>query len=138
MCFLTKETKDSIIEKKIEQLVPELMGNFKKQKSIKVEYVMDETYSKEVILMNRARLNFGKYINFQIYEQFFRLFCRNPYVEHFLFLRADLKSLSKGIKKIYGEKENNALAELIFNYLGKGLKNHLITLSEFLGFVREF
>ena len=138
MCFLTRATKESIMHKKLEQLVPELMGNLKKRKSERIENMVDEQYSKEVLEMKRARLNFGKYIQFQRYEQFFRLFCRNPYVEHHLFLRADLKSFSRGIKKIYGGKENNPLAELIFNYLGKGLRNHLITFSEFLNFVREF
>lgn len=64
MCFLTRATKESILQKKLEQLVPELMGNLKRQKSEKVENMLDEKYSKEMAEMNRARLNFGKYIQF--------------------------------------------------------------------------
>ena len=82
MWFLTRAPRKWIIQKKLEQLVPELVAAFKKKADSDKDgdETLDEKYSKEVLEMNRVRLNFGKYIDFERYEQFFRLFCRDPYL----------------------------------------------------------
>ena len=119
--------------------MPDLLAGFnglKRTASLQSDYT-DEAHMKELDNLRLAKLNYHK-ANFNILEQFFRIFCRNRYVEHSYFLRADFKSFNKGIQKCYGGKENKALAELMYNYLGQGKKNHQITFSEFVALSCEF
>lgn len=75
--------------------------------------------------------------NFPLYEALFRTMCYNPEVEGNWMLRATLDSLSKGLKRWYGGRENLPLAHFLFNYIGKGKVNHQITFSEFVSLVRD-
>ena len=59
-------------------------------------------------------------------------------MEHQHGLTADFKSFSKGLQYYYGGVEVKPLAEMLYNYLGKGNTNHLVTFSEFISFIREF
>ena len=52
-------------------------------------------------------------------------------------MRANLESIELGMKELYGGKENKPMANIIYNYLGKGKINHLVTFSEFIYFCRE-
>lgn len=81
--------------------------------------------------------NFSKYINLNIYKEFFRLFCNNKYVEYDYFLRADVKSFHEGVTYLYGGVENYHMSNRLFNYIAKGKVNHRITFSEFVYFARE-
>ena len=42
------------------------------------------------------------------------------------------KSLCSGLKQIYAGKSNDILANLIFNYFSKGMKNYEVTFSSFI------
>jgi hypothetical protein len=98
MSFLTKQPREAIIEKKLIQFVPDLLAGvngLKRTASLQSDYT-DEAHMKELDDLRLAKLNYQK-VNFNIAEQFFRIFCRNQYVEHSYFLRADLKSFNKGI-----------------------------------------
>lgn len=105
--------------------------------SIRDRKLTDSDY-KEMDDMRLAKLNYQKVINFEVIEQFFRTFCINKAAEHDFQLRADRKSFKRGIQYWYGGKENKPFSDLIFTYLSFGMENHQITLSEFIGFVREF
>ena len=74
--------------------------------------------------MKDARVNFNRYINFEIYESMFRTFCKKPVADHDYLMRANYESFSEGIKFWYNGIENKALADIIYNSLGKGLVNH--------------
>ena len=58
---------------------------------------LDEEALVEMAEEKEVRENFKRYLNFDLYEQFFRGFCRNPYVEYSYSLRADYQSFSKGL-----------------------------------------
>lgn len=131
--FLSAQSLQSILEKKLEQLVPGLLEMLRQKP--KTQHREDDLDERDTV--QQARMNFQNYINFEVYEQFFRMFCRNQYLEYDYTLRADLNSLKEGMKWWYGGKPNDLMAELIFNYIGKGKVNHLITFNEFLYFVRE-
>lgn len=38
---------------------------------------------------------------------------------------------------LYGGRSNNVLSDMIFDYIGHGRRNHIVTFSEFMYFVRE-
>ena len=67
----------------------------------------------------------------------FKTFCKNPVSEHDFLLRADQKSFALGIKFWYNGIENKPLANILYNFLGKGFHNHRITFSQFILLVRE-
>ena len=50
---------------------------------------------------------------------------------------ATRESFGDGIKHWYG-KDNTSLADIIFNYLGRGKINHKIRFSEFINFTMDF
>ena len=52
-------------------------------------------------------------------------------------LRANYQSWSAGIKFIFGGHSNEVLSRLTFNYLGGGQLNYLITMSDFIYFIRD-
>lgn len=88
--------------------------------------------------MRLARINYQKAVNFEVFESYFRTFCKNKGAENEYSLRADAASFKEGLQYWYGGRENGPLADLLFNYLSKGMKNHLLTFSEFIGFCRDF
>ncbi len=98
---------------------------------------LDDFQLKEIEEINIVRGNFQHYINFAVYECFFRTFCFNKFVETDYSLRADQQSFQKGIQYWYNGKKNKAFADIVFYYLSKGKLNHLITFSEFIYFIRE-
>jgi hypothetical protein len=102
-----------------------------------ISYYTDWREQQERQDITDHRANLRRYINFEIYEALFRTFCRNPNIEHDCLLRADFESFNKGITFWYNKKENLPLANLIYNYFGKGRLNHLVTFSEFIVFIRE-
>jgi len=87
--------------------------------------------------MKTYEYNFQDKIHFELYYNFFRLFCKNKFVDYNHYLRADFKSFSEGIKIWYGGRENPNLSWLIYKYFSKGSVNHLVTPSEFIMFIRE-
>ena len=80
---------------------------------------------------------FVKVIEMEIYENFFRSFCKKKDVDSDSLLRADFRSFNEGLKYWYDGCENRPLARLIFMYLSKNKENHLITFSEFIYFIRQ-
>jgi len=66
------------------------------------------------------------------------MFCINKYVDTAEALRVDFDSLSRGLKWCYDGYENPALAYFIYEHLGNGNANHIITFSEFLYFASDF
>lgn len=103
----------------------------------KIVSFVDLLTRKEFSQLKDTHINFANSINFANYEAFFRIFCKNKYVEYEHNLRANYESLNEGIKKLYGGIENEFLSRLLYNYFGKGNINHLITLSEFVVFIHE-
>ena len=67
-------------------------------------------------------------MNFQIYESFFKTFCKNKNSMSDYKLRADFNSFNEGITYWYG-RENEPLAKIMYNYFGYGNSNHTITFS---------
>jgi hypothetical protein len=47
-------------------------------------------------------------------------------------------SFRRGIRYWYGGQDNRPLADIIFNYIGRGKLNHVITFSEFVSFTLDF
>ena len=81
--------------------------------------------------------NFQKYLEpIEKYEALFKLLCHNPN-EKKPFQIATLESLTEGIKIWFDGRDNFPLASMIFMYLGRGFKNHKVTLTEFIHFLRE-
>lgn len=89
-------------------------------------------------MITLAKMNYEGQINFDIYEQFFRFFCVNKYVDSIYMLMSTRDSFRRGITYWYGGQDNQPLADFIFNYIGKGKLNHIITFSEFVSFTLDF
>lgn len=89
-------------------------------------------------MITLAKMNYQGQINFDIYEQFFRFFCVNKYVDSIYMLMSSRDSFRRGITYWYGGQNNQPLADIIFNYIGKGKLNHIITFSEFISFTLDF
>ena len=132
--FLTGLTHDELINRKLEQLVP---GSHIGCRCLD-EKKVNELDFKEMEDMRLARLNFQRTINFEVMEAYFRTFCIDQSAENDFQLRADEESFNQGLKRWYGDLEVRPLTDLLFNYLSKGMKNHLLTLSEFTYFCRDF
>lgn len=99
-------------------------------------YRPDATSMQEIEELDTCKKNFVR-LNFKRLEMFFRTFCVNKKAEADYLLRANKDSFRKGIQYWYNGKDNPAVANLLFSYLGKQKVNHLITFSEFIYFVHE-
>ena len=86
--------------------------------------------------METCKKNFSK-LNFKCYEMFFRTFCVNKQAEGDYLLRANKDSFRKGLQYWYNGRDNAAVAQLLFSYLGKQKVNHIIKFSEFIYFIQE-
>ena len=70
--------------------------------------------------------------HFEKFELLFRQFCNDPETTYDYDLRMSHKSIKRGMKRIYGGKDNDHLATLIFNYFSRGMKNYLVKFSQFM------
>ena len=47
--------------------------------------------------MRLAKVNYHKAVNFEVYEAYFRTFCKNKHAENEYCLRADAASFNRGL-----------------------------------------
>ena len=134
MSFLTKESRNVICEKKVESFFPGLLAEVPAKEPSEFQ---EERFHKEAQMITLAKMNYQGQINFDIYEQFFRFFCVNKYVDNIYMLMSTRASFRRGIRYWYGGRDNQPLADIIFNYIGRGIVNHVITLSEFVSFTLD-
>ena len=87
MAFLTKESRETIFEKKINQLFPGLLDSIEEKE--KEDEFVQEQYAKEIGMIRMVKLNYRDQINFELYEQFFRFFCKNKYIDSLYMLSCD-------------------------------------------------
>ena len=104
--------------------------------SINNIYKPDLSFLKEIQELDTCKKNFSK-LNFKRLETFFRTFCVNKKAEGDYLLRANRESFRKGIQYWYNGRDNPAVAQLLYSYLGKQKVNHLIKFSEFIYFIQE-
>eukprot|EP00347_Sterkiella_histriomuscorum_P002500 403367910 len=81
------------------------------------------------ILVLKIRL---KHLDFEKFELVFRQLCKDPSTPFDFDLRMNQKSLTKGLKSIYGFQGNEQLSNMIFNYFSKGLTNYEVKFSQFM------
>lgn len=100
-CFLTQLDEDDFIILKFDQLYPGLgetiRHQFMRRDTIQNYETMDRLSHQEEIDLKEQKEIFKDFINFKVYEQFFRVLCKNKHAEHQYNLRADFDSLSKGL-----------------------------------------
>ena len=120
---------------KVEQMYT-MDERIKFEKPTKIKEKKDHKETSEMQEIKECIANFGHKMNVEIYQQFFRSFCRNKDAAADYMLRADFKSFSQGIEFWYG-RPNEALSKLLYNYFGFGKVNHTITFSQFIIFIRE-
>ena len=79
---LSQETEEQIIDKKIEQAIPEYAAVLKPNTlENKIKAINDQISEIESTEIRNCRGNFARHINFYIFESFFRTFCKNKYAE---------------------------------------------------------
>lgn len=83
------------MDRKVAQVFPELAIALKNRVPEPiVKNKLDLETIREIEELKLIHNNFAKTINFDIYKEFFRLFCYDKYVEFEYFLRADYKSFN--------------------------------------------
>ena len=133
--FLLQENHFEMVKKKAKQLYDD--ETF--YRLLPVDTIREEDFKNddEIFEIRNLQHFLESTINFPLYETMFRDMCKNPYVDSNWNLRADVHSINQGLKKWYGGQDNMPVAHILFNYMGKGKVNHIVTFSEFIIVIRD-